>query len=174
MAEGLFRMRRLILMRHGEADRPAPGLDDFDRALDAEGRAESRRVGWALVEAGFTPDVALVSSARRTLETWRAAAEAFPAGLEPVRERRLYAASAPQIAQLVGEASVRGEVVMVVGHNPGVHQYAIHLARQAGVSDSPLYEKFSTGSAAVFAFDRSGRPALERLLRAKDLRDKVR
>ena len=63
-------MQRLILMRHGEAERPHPGLEDFDRALDEEGRAESRRMGKALSEAGLQPDLALVSAARRTLETW--------------------------------------------------------------------------------------------------------
>ena len=37
-------MMRLILMRHGEAERPHPGLEDFDRALDDDGRAECRRI----------------------------------------------------------------------------------------------------------------------------------
>ena len=60
-------MRRLILMRHGEAERPHAGVDDFDRSLDEAGRAESRRMGRALAEAGLAPDLALVSAARRTL-----------------------------------------------------------------------------------------------------------
>jgi phosphohistidine phosphatase len=167
-------MRRLILMRHGEAERPAPGLEDFDRALDEDGRAESRRLGRALVKADLVPDLALVSASRRTLETWRAVAEALPPGIEVESDRRLYAASASQIAQAVAEAAPRAKVIMVVGHNPGIHQYAIHLARQADVAHSPLYEKFATGSAAVFAMDKAGRPELERLLTAKELRDKVR
>jgi phosphohistidine phosphatase len=164
-------MRRLILMRHGEAERPAPGLADFDRALDDEGRAESRRLGRALVKAKLVPDLALASSARRTLETWRAVAEALPAGIEVESDRRLYGASAPQIAQLVAEAASRAETVMVVGHNPGIHQYAIHLARQAEASAGSLYEKFATGSAAVFAMDEAGCPDFERLIEAKQLRD---
>jgi phosphohistidine phosphatase len=163
-------MKRLILMRHGEAVRPAPGLEDFDRALNAEGRAESRRLGRALVKAGRVPNLALVSSARRTLETWRGVADTFPAKVEAESERRLYAASASQIAQVVAEAAPRAEVVMVVGHNPGIHQYAIHLARQADVARTPLYEKFATGSAAVFTMDEAGQPDLECVLEAKELR----
>ena len=163
-------MQRLILMRHGESERPAPGLEDFDRGLIAEGREESRRLGRALAKAGLLPDLALVSSARRTLETWQAVAETLPAPVETEAERRLYAASASQIAQVVAEAGPRGEVIMVVGHNPGIHQYAIHLARQAEVRHTALYDKFATGSAAVFELDQAGRPDLERVLEARELR----
>jgi phosphohistidine phosphatase len=167
-------MQRLILMRHGESERPAPGLEDFDRDLNEEGRAEARRLGRALIKAGLVPDLALVSSARRTLETWREAAETFPAQVEAESERRLYAASASQIAQVVAEAGPRAKVVMVVGHNPGIHQYAIHLARQADVAKTSLYEKFATGSAAVFELDKTGKPELERVFEAKELRGKSR
>ena len=166
-------MRRLILMRHGESERPAPGLEDFDRDLNDEGRAEARRLGRALVKAGLVPDLALVSSARRTLGTWQGVAETFSAPVEAESERRLYAASASQIAQVVAEAGPRAKVIMVVGHNPGIHQYAIHLARQADVAHTPLYEKFATGSAAVFELDKAGRPGLERVFEAKVLRGKV-
>ena len=68
-------MQRLILMRHGDAERPHTGTADFDRALTPEGRSESRAVGRALAEAGYRPDLALVSSAARTLQTWQACAE---------------------------------------------------------------------------------------------------
>ena len=163
-------MRRLILMRHGEAERPTAGGEDVDRALDAEGRAESRRMGRALAEAGFEPDLALVSSAQRTVQTWQAAAEAFAKAVDAQFDRRLYAAGAAQIAQVVAEAAERGKAVMVVGHNPGIHEYAIHLARQAGETEGPLFERFPTGSAVVFAIGRHGKPAFERLFLAGRLR----
>ena len=106
-------MERLILMRHGDAERGAPGLEDFERDLTQEGRAESRGVGRALAEAGLAPDLGLVSAARRAAETWREAAQAFPAaGLE--RDDGLYAASSARLAAaaragLVGQ--VEGELV---------------------------------------------------------------
>lgn len=162
-------MRRLILMRHGEAERPHPGLEDFDRALDEEGRGESRRMGRALAEAGYAPDLALVSAAKRTIETWIEAATAFPDGIEVDHDRQLYAASAAGLAAAVSEASGRAQTIMLVGHNPGIQQYAAHLARQGG-ADRRLLDRFPTGSAAVFAVDDEGRPTLERALMARDLR----
>jgi phosphohistidine phosphatase len=160
-------MRRLILMRHGEAERPRPGLEDFDRALDEEGRAESRRMGQALAKAGYVPDLALVSAARRTLETWAGAASAFPDDIAVEQRRGLYAASAVTLSASAAEAAGRAQTIMIVGHNPGIHQYAAHLALQAGAR---ALDRFPTGSAAVFAFEDDGAPRLERTLMAKDLR----
>jgi len=160
-------MRRLILMRHGEAERPHPGLEDFDRSLDEEGRAESRRMGLALAKAGFAPDLALVSAARRTLETWAAAAPAFSGDVAVEQRRGLYAASVGTLAATVAEASGRAQAIMLVGHNPGIHLYAIHLAQQAG---APRPDRFPTGSAVVFGFDDGREPRLEASLMARDLR----
>ena len=162
-------MKRLILMRHGEAVRPHAGLEDFDRSLDAEGRAESRRMGLALAAAGYVPDLALVSAARRP-PTSPASAAAFPDDVAVEQGRRFYAASAATLSIAVSEAAERSDTLMVVGHNPGIHQYAVHLAARAG---GPSLYRFPTGSAAVFAFDDKGRPHFEQALMAKDLRDGV-
>ena len=170
-------MERLILMRHGEAERPAPGLEDFERALDAEGRVESRLMGKVLAQASLAPDLALVSSARRTMETWRAVAEAFPQAIDVQEDRSLYGASAGRLAAAASLVAPRGRTLMMVGHNPGIHHYAVHLARQAGASDEaikPLYDRFPTGSVAVFAVGDDGRPTFERLLLVKDHKDKIR
>ena len=162
-------MLRLILMRHGEAERPHPGLEDFDRALDEDGRAEARRMGKALAEAVYAPDLALVSASRRTLETWAETAAAFEGDVAVEQRRRLYAASAAGLAAAVAEAAPRAKTVMLVGHNPGIHQYAAHLALRGG-ADRRVIDRFPTGSAVVFAIDGEGRPSLERILLAKDLR----
>ena len=160
-------MRRLILMRHGEAERPNAVVDDFDRSLDEAGRAESRRMGRALAEAGFAPDLALVSAARRTLETWAGVAAAFADDVAVEQSRGLYAASAVTLSAAVTEAAGRAQTIMLVGHNPGIHQYAAHLAQQA---EAPRIDRFPTGSAAVFAFHEDGQPRLETMLRARNLR----
>jgi phosphohistidine phosphatase len=169
-------MRHLILMRHGDAERPAAGLEDFERELTHEGRTESRLMGKALEKAGLEPDHALVSPAKRASQTWEAAAEAF--GKPKCKEdKALYAASAARLGAAIREAAAGAKTLMLVGHNPGIHQLAIHLAMQAGASEHdtrPLFERFPTGSAVVFAFDEEGRPAFERLFLVKDLKEKRR
>ena len=168
-------MERLILMRHGEAERPAPGLRDVDRDLDADGRKESRAVAAAMAEAGIVPDLALVSAAKRTLETWRAVAESFPsAAME--EDSSLYAATAVRLGAAVAAAATRAGTLMLVGHNPAIHQYAVHLCRQGGgdkASVGRLMDRFATGTAAVFSVRKDAPSSLERLFLAKDYRNRA-
>src|SRR5580658_6810616 len=72
-------MRRLILFRHAKAEPRGPGEDDFDRPLNERGREDAAIIGRALADQGHRPDLALVSPARRTTETWVNARDAFPA-----------------------------------------------------------------------------------------------
>ncbi len=169
-------MQRLILMRHGDAERQSAGLGDFERGLTGEGKAETRLIGRALADAGLAPDLALVSAARRTQETWKALVEFFPQA-QAEADRTLYAASAVRLAAAARDAAPRAGVLIIVGHNPGIHQYAVHLAIQAAAADGAaesLFERFPTGSAAVFGFDAEARPSFERVFMVRDYRSRDR
>ena len=73
-------MRQLILMRHAQAVGAAPAGGDRERALSAAGRAEAVRIGQALKARGVRPDLAMVSAARRTRETWTGVASSWSRG----------------------------------------------------------------------------------------------
>lgn len=155
-------MQRLVILRHGDAEKARGGMADFDRGLTEEGRAESLSAGRQLVEAGVTPDLALVSDARRARETWEAAAAAF--GEIALRlDHDLYNAGVGLLAQAAEAALAEAATVILVGHNPGLHGLVLELARGDGASQA-LAAGFPTGAAAVFAFD-SGGPRFERLIR---------
>ncbi|MFJ9446322.1 SixA phosphatase family protein [Kitasatospora sp. NPDC101235] len=62
--------RRLVLIRHAQAERET--AVDKERRLDEQGREEASRAGRWLAGSGITPDLARVSGARRTRETWEA------------------------------------------------------------------------------------------------------
>ena len=70
-------MRRLLLLRHGKADRHSAG-GDRERPLTRRGEDDSRRMGAFLREAGMTPDLAVASNARRAKQTMELALQAFP------------------------------------------------------------------------------------------------
>ena len=156
-------LKRLILMRHGKAEPKAASGEDFDRALVKRGRIEAAETGRRLASAGFVPDLALVSAAKRALETWRAAVPAFPAAhVEEVRA--LFHANPTDTIALAEAAGA--ETVMVVGHNPGMHALAFALAAQGEADRSALRvlrEGFPTASAAVFRFE-AGRPVCEAVI----------
>lgn len=117
----------LILMRHGKAVRDDEAPSDRERGLTARGRRDARAAGERLVAAGLIPARILVSGAQRTRETHEALAECLPAPSELIDG--LYMATAKTIwnaAMAGGEGAV-----MVIGHNPGIHELAASLAKQS-------------------------------------------
>jgi phosphohistidine phosphatase len=157
-------MQRLILLRHGKAESVAASGGDIERGLTERGRHDSARIGRVLAEAGMTPDLTLVSAARRARETWDEAAPAFP-GTHCEISRQLYLASSEQLAEMTQAIAEPIASLMIVGHNPGLHDFALSLLRRQALppSENPLIGSFPTGAAAVFRFEPSGEVRFERM-----------
>lgn len=135
----------LLLLRHGEAEREAPGKADKDadhrRRLTSRGTDEAADAGFAIAKLGVKIGAAFVSDAVRTTETFLAAQES--ACKENVvlpdaqRSRDLYLAESPalkrSLAKMVAECepladvASNGVAVLVVGHNPGLSSLATEL-----------------------------------------------
>ena len=83
----------------------------------------------AMQDLGLTPDVVLVSPSRRTPETL-AALE--PWDDTPLVEQleTLYLATAPQLLAILRGVNETVRSVMLIGHNPGMHELAVHAGRR--------------------------------------------
>jgi phosphohistidine phosphatase len=152
-------MQRLIVMRHGKAERGGPSMDDIDRRLTERGASDARIIGRVLRDEGLIADLALVSSAARTQETWAAVSESFPAARVQVRQG-LYMASAGQLREAIELMAAPNETLMVVGHNPGIHELAIRLLLDSAAPQSVMSKLaggFPTSTAAAFTADAAGR-----------------
>ena len=164
-------MRRLILFRHAKAEPRAAGEDDFDRPLAPRGREDAALVARAMAADGLAPDLALVSPARRTTETWISARDAFP----PARTALvpdLYDAAPEAIRAAIDAAADDCDTMIVVGHNPGAHEVAVELLIDASASAAEIERvaaRFPTATAAVYAIDDAGRARLEGVYLAKAL-----
>lgn len=155
-------MNRLILLRHGKAEGHSPSGEDFDRALAERGVAEAAAMGRLLASHGLIPDLALVSSAIRTRETWDAVQPAFPkARVEFARS--LYEAPARVIRAMAELAD--GQAILVVGHNPGMQELAVRLLAECGAGEATTRARhhFPPATAAAFDFDPKGRPDFQGL-----------
>ena len=124
-------MDRLILVRHGDAERDSATGDDFDRRLSSRGCEESARMGETLAELGMIPDLALVSGAVRTRESWAAMSQAFP-NAEARFEDPLYLAEAEVIRRLADAAGAAARTGLGVGHNPGLQGLAGRMVLGGG------------------------------------------
>ncbi|MFH8840561.1 SixA phosphatase family protein [Streptomyces sp. NPDC017868] len=142
--------RRLVLVRHAKAvskDRP---IEDFDRPLSRRGRADAPRTGRWLVTAGLRCDLALVSPALRTRQTWQLAVTAQTDPPPAVYDRRIYNAAPSVLVAVLAERGSGLGCLMLVGHNPGIHELAVGLSG-GGSPDllRRLREGFATSGVAV-------------------------
>jgi phosphohistidine phosphatase len=116
----------LILFRHGKAVRPNEARDDFNRGLTPRGKTQAATQAARLRDAGCVPEMALVSTALRAAETWDACRPIF--GDPKVQlSRNLYLA-APAI-YLKAAHACKASRVMVVAHDPGLHDLAKSLMK---------------------------------------------
>ncbi|HEV2363182.1 MAG TPA: histidine phosphatase family protein [Caulobacteraceae bacterium] len=162
-------MRRLVLFRHAKAEAHAAGGRDFDRGLTKRGRRDAELMGKVIVQEGFAPDVALVSSAKRARQTWQAAATAMPSAACELHPD-LYNASPEEIATAVRSAARSAGTVMVIGHNPGLQELAVNLLVEGGAEEDieRVSQKFATASVAVFGIASDGKASLCGLYHARD------
>jgi len=152
-------MKRLILFRHGKTERHATSGEDFDRRLTVRGCEDSHLMGKVLAGAGFNPDLVLVSSAVRAQETWQAAKPAFPNAASEVRPT-LYNSDARDLMRAA--KSVAADTVMIVSHNPGLHELTDLLAEagENAAMKARLREGFPTAAISVFDITEDGATAL--------------
>jgi len=162
-------MDRLILMRHAKAERRAQSGGDFERRLTEEGRADAALVGAALAKDNLAPAVVLVSAAQRTVDTWEAMKPAFP----KARVHTLQALyNAAPMAILDALEGVTAGTLMVIGHNPGIHELAVGLLNEGGAGSAvigKIASRFPTATAVAFVVDANGRAAYDGVFYAADL-----
>jgi phosphohistidine phosphatase len=159
-------MQRLILLRHAKAESDAPSGDDFDRPLAPRGLREAQAMAERLAALGLRPDLALVSPALRTRQTWEAVQAALPGG-EVRFDRSLYNADAAGVRRLAEQAGAGQGTVLVVGHNPGLQELAVHLLAEGQATAAFLSRArraFPPAAAAVFDIDAAGRASADGLL----------
>lgn len=151
-------MKRLILQRHAKTEAWYEGVDDHGRALLERGRRDALRIAEELLAMGWTPNLALVSTARRARETWAAAVTVFPATAYHLDDA-LYLAGAGGL-EGAAKANDGAETLAIIAHNPGIHDFAQGILREAGSHDHQaalrLKEKFPTGCAALFEAEDDG------------------
>src|SRR3954454_24332411 len=115
-------MLRLILLRHAKAA-PHAGGGDPERPLTQRGRRDAARVGDYLASHGLFPDLAVVSTAKRTRETLDLALETFGEPCPVYAEPQLYLAEDATLLELMHATPPFVRLMLAVGHNPGFHDF---------------------------------------------------
>lgn len=138
-------------MRHAKSSWDDAAMPDQDRPLNARGRKAAATMRAAIQELGLVPDMILVSPARRTMQTLQALEPWDETPLiEPIDS--LYLADPNQILAALHGVPETVRSVMVLGHNPGLHDLALALAGAppGGLAGQSLQEGFPTAALAEF------------------------
>jgi phosphohistidine phosphatase len=145
--------RQLYLLRHAKSSWDEPGLGDHDRPLAKRGRKAGAMLRDVFRAEAIRPDLALVSSAMRTRETF-VALDLDPS--PPVKILpALYHAEPDAILDIVRAAPEAARALLVVGHNPGLQDFAVQLANETNSAlVRSLADSFPTGALAQFELDR--------------------
>jgi len=140
--------KRLILTRHAKSSWDDPLTPDHDRPLNERGKAAAADLGGWLASRGHVPDQVLCSDALRTRKTWSGVAPALPG--TPVLDLKpaLYHAGPDVMLAVLRHAT--GNTVMMIGHNPGIAEFAQRLVREAPLN--PLFARYPTGATLVVDF----------------------
>ncbi|MHB8529811.1 MAG: SixA phosphatase family protein [Caulobacteraceae bacterium] len=163
-------MDRLILFRHAKAEPRSADGEDVDRPLTRRGCEDAALMGRLVARERLSPDLALVSTAARALQTWTCARLAFPDAAVEFREE-LYNASAEELASELDHVPDGAAKVMIIGHNPGLQELAVNLLIESGGPAAQIERvssHFSTATVASFRIGQAGRAVFDGLFHARD------
>jgi phosphohistidine phosphatase len=149
-------MKRLYLLRHAKSSWEDPTLADHDRPLARRGRRAATVMAEHLRRKGIAPELVLCSPSRRTRQTLTRIAPGLGENADVQIESELYAASAADLIEVLHGVPDEVESVMLIGHNPGIQDLALSLAR-GGSEIARVRSKFPTAALATLELNGSWR-----------------
>jgi len=138
-------MPRLWIIRHAKSSWSGASVGDHDRDLNGRGRRDGPLMAAWLAAQNLPPERILASDALRTRRTAEYLLDACGLDHDALEcSRDLYLASPPQLLASVHALPDHCPSAAVIGHNPGVTEFANTLL------DRPLIDDFPTfGIAAI-------------------------
>src|SRR5690606_16009316 len=138
-------VKKLTLMRHGEAETGIGCQGDFNRAITGNGIIKLQRLNLVLKQKEAKFDLLLKSPALRTMQTAQLISENLLVD-EEIIEDAIYESSVDNLLEIVQFVPNRFENILLVGHNPGISALLVYLVGDFNISLLP-------GMMAVINFD---------------------
>jgi phosphohistidine phosphatase len=152
-------VRTIILLRHAKSSWSDPGLADLDRPLAPRGERASRSIAKYIRRKKIRPALVLCSPSLRTRQTLQAIESSLGKRSAVELVPALYAASERELLDQLQALPESIGSVMLIGHNPGLHDLARMLASR-GADLRKLEEKFPTGALVTLVVDSTSWAAL--------------
>lgn len=111
-------------MRHAKSSWSNPSLADHDRPLNSRGKTDAPKMGDYLSSLGLVPEIILCSTAKRARQTVQYLINECPFEGKINYFRNLYHGGLEDYIEVLNEIDNMHNIVMIVGHNPGM-EYAV-------------------------------------------------
>jgi phosphohistidine phosphatase len=125
-------MKKLIFIRHGRAEDPAPEIPDFERSLTNKGKIVSKHMAQRFREKEQNPGLMITSPAFRALETAYIFAIEF--GIDPENIRiasNLYDMSTMRtLFEILKKVGDEIDTITMFGHNPAFTEMPDRLCKE--------------------------------------------
>lgn len=146
--------KKIILLRHGQAETASILQTDISRKLSLEGLTEAENVGKILLKQNITPDLVVCSTAIRTCETFSQLQKSFATPLKIEYRQEVYNASAKELENIITSLEEDLHNILIIGHNPALYQLATTLAKTGdeALIDN-LHLQFPPCSIAIIEID---------------------
>lgn len=138
-------MKKVFILRHADS---IPGMDDKARPLSKEGRKELKQLVEKEQALFREIDRVLCSSSARTRETLEGVSGYLPDRVMISYIEALYHASPEGILEEIGFVEDQFNVILVVGHNPGVTKFMHSVCEAHGQA---IDKSMKTASIAEFS-----------------------
>jgi phosphohistidine phosphatase len=149
-------MLTLSLLRHAKSSWANPLLEDFDRPLATRGQKSAPMTGAFIAERGLVPDLVLCSGSVRTRETLCLAMKGWAPAPDIAFDDALYHATVPALFAALHAAPNDKPHVMMVGHNPGMHSFALQVVGSGERHDlHALAHGYPSGTLTVITFQKA-------------------
>ncbi len=135
---------RLTLVRHAKTEPARHGQEDWDRALESRGQRDAPEMARRLKQHSPKPERILSSPAVRAITTATIMARELGVSAQKVQQdERLYLASPKDMLAVIRELGERARHLMVVGHNPGITEFADRISSEREVDNLPTCAVYS-------------------------------
>lgn len=136
-------MKRLILMRHAQAQLERFGFNDRERAITMAGMHELDAI--RVKVQGHLEGISLIlcSNAKRTRQTLEGMKPLVPSTAQIIYKDELYHTNSKTLWDRLQEIDDIHQVVMIVAHNPGLTQFLQEL------EPTVLFKEFPTSGVAI-------------------------
>ncbi len=122
-------MKILYLTRHAKSSWAHSDMTDFERPLNKRGKHDAPRMGVFLKHKKISPDLVLSSPAKRAIQTAKILAKEVGYSRKNIQtNQHLYLADIDVLLNILKQAPDEALRLMIVGHNPGITDFANYLS----------------------------------------------